>query len=167
MPIRAPRDSEWATRKLLIDKRLRAAGWRVTPFAAGKPLSAMDKCAIEEYPTANGPADYALVVDGQILGVVEAKKLSVGPNNVLTQAARYASGIVQSELSFGSHGVPFLYATNGEVLRFHDVRHDLNVSRDVAGFHTPNALLEFLGRDLEAGIAALGSLPNDSERLRP
>jgi hypothetical protein len=36
MPIRAPRDSEWATHKLLIDKRLRAAGWRVTPYVPVK-----------------------------------------------------------------------------------------------------------------------------------
>jgi type I restriction enzyme R subunit len=167
MPIRAPRDSEWATRKLLIDKRLRAAGWRVTPFVPGKPLSALECCAVEEYPTDNGPADYVLVVGGQILAVVEAKKLSVGPGNVLVQAARYASGITQSGLSYGPYGVPFLYATNGEVLRFHDVRHDLNVSRTVVAFHTPAALVEFLGRDLEAGIAALGGLANDGERLRP
>ena len=29
-------------------------------------LSTLDACAITEYPTANGPADYALVVAGQL-----------------------------------------------------------------------------------------------------
>ena len=38
-------------------------------------------------------ADYALVVDGQLLGVVEAKKVTLGPQNVLTQAERYSKGI--------------------------------------------------------------------------
>ena len=77
--------SECLTRKRLIDPMLKAAGWRVVPYEEGKPLSECDRCAIEEYPTDTGPADYALCVDGQILGIVEAKKLSLGPQNVLTQ----------------------------------------------------------------------------------
>jgi type I restriction enzyme R subunit len=36
-------------------------------------------CAITEFETANGPADYALCVDGAVLGIVEAKKLTLGP----------------------------------------------------------------------------------------
>ena len=36
-------------------------------FDAKHPLSKYASHAIEEYPTANGPADYALVVDGQLL----------------------------------------------------------------------------------------------------
>ena len=48
--------------------------------------------AVEEYPTANGPADYALFVNGKLLGIIEAKKVSVGPQNVLEQAKRYARG---------------------------------------------------------------------------
>lgn len=72
-------NSEWLTRKKLIDPMLKAAGWRVVPHEVGKPLSEYDRCAIEEYPTDSGPADYAFCVDGQILGIVEAKKLSLGP----------------------------------------------------------------------------------------
>src|SRR5258708_299078 len=116
MPPPAPRDSEWVTRKVLIDAALRAAGWRITPFVAGRSLDAWNACAVEEYQTANGPADYALIVGRRILGVVEAKKLSVGPQNVLVQAGRYAKGLVQDALSFGTYGVPFLYGTNGPVI---------------------------------------------------
>ena len=91
----SPQFSEKLTRKQLIDGQLTEAGWRIIlerDFDASKPLRAYDRCAIEEYPTDNGPADYALCVDGQILGVVEAKKLTLGPQNVLTQAERYARG---------------------------------------------------------------------------
>jgi hypothetical protein len=88
-----PAESEWLTRKRLIDPRLRAAGWRVVPYDEVKPLTAYDRCAIEEYPTDNGPADYALCVSGEILGVVEAKKLTLGPQGVLPQAERYSKGI--------------------------------------------------------------------------
>jgi len=35
-----------------------------------------------EYPTSNGPADYALVLGQHIVGIIEAKKLSLGPQNV-------------------------------------------------------------------------------------
>jgi type I site-specific restriction endonuclease len=44
--------SEWLTRKHLIDPKLKAAGWRVVPFNSAKSLAAYDRCAIEEFPTA-------------------------------------------------------------------------------------------------------------------
>jgi type I restriction enzyme R subunit len=52
-------NSEWVTRKQLADKALRSAGWRVTP-QRDQPLSMLDRCAVEEVPTSNGPADYAI-----------------------------------------------------------------------------------------------------------
>jgi type I restriction enzyme R subunit len=67
--------SERATRKQLIAPKLEAAGWKVVDHDPGQPLQSYDRCAIEEYPTGHGPADYALCVGGQILGIVEAKKL--------------------------------------------------------------------------------------------
>ena len=62
------------------------------------------------------------------------KRLTVGPQNVLTQAERYAKGLRRPKHRFGEYGCPFLYSTNGEVLWFHDVRHPLNRSRRWPGF---------------------------------
>jgi type I restriction enzyme, R subunit len=59
MSVSSAKDSERITRKQLVDPRLRAAGWRVVPFDPDRPLSAYDRCAIEEHPTDNGPGDYA------------------------------------------------------------------------------------------------------------
>jgi len=160
-------NSEWLTRKKLIDGMLASTGWRVVPFSATKPLSAYDACAIEEYPTENGPADYALCVAGKILGIVEAKKLSLGPQNVLVQAERYSRGVSQAGLAFGQFGVPFLYSTNGETIWHHDVRQGLNRSRTVQRFHTPQALREFLQRDFEAACQKVLTTPNAHPRLRP
>jgi type I restriction enzyme R subunit len=84
-----PAQSEYVTRKKLIDRKLKDAGWGIVGFDPSKSLQAFDWCAIEEFPTENGPADYALCVGGKILGVVEGKKLSVGPQEVLRQAERY------------------------------------------------------------------------------
>ena len=162
-----PSVSEWLTRKKLIDTMLKQAGWKVVPFREGKPLSSRECCAIEEYPTTLGPADYALCLGGQIVGIVEAKKLTLGPQNVLSQAERYSKGIAQPKLQSGEFGVPFLYSTNGEVIWHHDVRNPLNRSRHIALFHTPKALSEKLTRDFDASIHQLESSPNTNPRLRP
>lgn len=160
-------NSEWLTRRKLVDPKLVAAGWKVSAYDSAKPLSAYECCAIVEYPTDNGPADYALCVGGKILGIVEAKKLSLGPQNVLTQAQRYSRGIATNGLSFGPYHVPFLYSTNGELIWHHDIRHENNRSRQLTAFHTPAALQEKLGRDLDAACSALQRLANDHQRLRP
>lgn len=160
-------EREWQTRKRRINTRLTAIGWTVSPFVPGRPLAQLDRHAIEEYPTANGPADYALAVGGRILGVVEAKKLSLGPQNVLVQAERYSRGLEDRSFDFHGFRVPFLYSTNGEVLWFHDVRHALSRSRRVAQFHTPAALEELIGRDFDADCGWFAASPNDHPRLRP
>jgi type I restriction enzyme R subunit len=167
MPHATPSNSEWLTRKLLIDGKLKAAGWRAVPFVPEKPLASYEKCAIEEFPTANGPADYALCLGGQIVAILEAKKLTLGPQNVLSQAERYSKGIQQPGLQTGPFGVPLLYSTNGEVIWHHDVRNPMNRSRQIAQFHTPEAISEILSFDLDTAIARLRSIPNKSTKLRP
>jgi hypothetical protein len=95
-------EPEWLTRKTRIDGRLRALGWEVVPHTPFfRPEKAHAK-AVAEYPTENGPAVYALFVHGRILGIIEAKKLSLGPQNVLVQAERYERGSVMlsSNLAF-------------------------------------------------------------------
>jgi type I restriction enzyme R subunit len=82
-------ESEWATRKKRMDPMLAAAGWLVRAFEPGKRLAGFTRHALTEFPTDNGPADYALFVAGHPFGVVEAKKLTLGPQNVLSQAQRY------------------------------------------------------------------------------
>jgi type I restriction enzyme R subunit len=159
--------SEWATRKQLIDSMLASAGWRVVPFDEQEPLGSLKRCAIEEYPTDNGPADYALCDGGQIVGIVEAKKLTLGPQNVLSQAERYSKGLKSGPLNFSGFHVPFLYSTNGEVIWYHDVRHPLNRSRQVAKFHTPEALAEWLDRDFAGACDVLIGTPNARPKIRP
>jgi len=155
-------EAEWKTRKKRIDPKLDAAGWRLP-----KGKAAAEAFRSEEEETDNGPADYALWLDDQVAAVVEAKKLTVGPQNVLTQAERYARGIRDSSYDFDGLRCPFLYATNGEVIWFHDVRHSLNRSRRISNFHTPAALRELLGRDLDGACERALALQHDHPRLRP
>ena len=96
------KESEYLTRKKRIDPRLEAAGWNVVPFDSSKDLSSYHQCAIEEYPTENGPADYALCLNGLIIGVVEAKKVSLGPQQFgqLTRDIYVIAPVVGKQLDF-------------------------------------------------------------------
>jgi len=161
------REAEWRTRAARIDPRLRQQGWEIVPFDPARPLSSYTRHAVTEYPTANGPADYALFVNGRVLGIFEAKKLALSPQNVPTQAERYARGLSGNSFDWDGVRAPFLYASNGEVIWFHDVRDRLNRSRKVSHVHTPTALGELLGRDLDQAYRWLAEHANAHTRLRP
>ena len=156
-------EREWKTRKKRIDPRLDALGWK----QASPGTNALHGHRTEEEETENGPADYALWLNNELVGIVEAKKVTVGPQNFLTQAERYSRGARGTKFDFGGYRVPFLYSTNGEVYWFHDVRHPMNRSRRVAVFHTPDAFKEFLGRDFDTDCAKLLELPHSHPKLRP
>ena len=158
--------SEHWTRKELVDQKLKASGWKIAPYDSQKKLDSYSHSAIEEFPTENGPADYALAVDGKILGIVEAKKVTLGPQEVLPQAERYSKGLTMSPLNYFGFRVPFLYSTNGEVIWFHDIRHSLNRSRETFRFHTPDALREIFERNLDAALQKLQQKSNDHPLLR-
>jgi type I site-specific restriction endonuclease len=75
----SPNEAEWKTRKKRIDP---SSMGRVWPVRKGRAKPEALRSGEEE--TDNGPAGYALWLDDQMVAVVEAKKLTVGPQNVLT-----------------------------------------------------------------------------------
>lgn len=161
-------ESEAQTRRKRIDPKLAAQGWQLADFDATQSLQSLDSKAIAEFPTDNGPADYALCLDGKVAGVVEAKKVTVGPQNVLTQAARYSQGVREHRAEYGEgFRAPFLYSTNGEIIWFQDVRDPLNRSRKVKAFHTPGALREMLRRDDKAAWETLSAMQFREGSVRP
>ena len=165
MPPRKPTyELESAARAERIDLELDAAGW-VLPSPQLRPLHGPYR-TVEE-TTDNGPADYALWLNGEVVGVIEAKKVTLGPQNVLWQAEMYARGLRNPKFNFDGLGCPFIYSTNGSVTWFHDVRRPLNRARQVAGFHTPNAFREMFSRDFDAACDNMLHLPHDHPRLRP
>jgi type I restriction enzyme R subunit len=155
-------ESEKSARTFRINPKLDASGWKL-----GNVQTSRGPHRTQEEDTSNGPADYALWLDGRIVAVVEAKNVTLGPQNVLTQAERYSRGLSSSEFDFNGMHCPFLYSTNGEVIWFHDVRHPRNRSRRISRFHTPAALAEMLKVDFDTATARAVAMPHDHPLLRP
>src|SRR2546422_7703602 len=104
--------NEKETRKLVVDKVLQQTGWwPIVDFVKGAKYNTV---AVREYETSEGPADYVLFHNGEAVAAVEAKKLTLGPQNVLSQAQRYARGFRDGKSKFGEFHIPFIYSTNGE-----------------------------------------------------
>lgn len=169
--------NEEQTRKRLIDKLLKEAGWFVIPYNkfSSPPTQELQtllirsNCsglAVEEYPTTTGPADYILFVDNQGVVAVEGKRLRIGPQNVLEQSKRYARGFQDGSFAFQEYHLPFIYSTNGKIIWFQDLRNPLNRSRQIAKFHTPQAIKELLSVDKELAKEWLRNNPVDQPDLR-
>jgi len=156
--------SEHKTRKEYIDRLLLESQWG--PIVQYKDNTQYNHASVEEYPTETGPADYVLFHNNKPLSVVEGKKVAVGPQNVLQQAQRYSRGFKNSPFTIREFKIPFIYSTNGKIIWFQDLRHPLNKSREIAKFHTPTALEEFLTRDEEKAKAWLRNNPVDHPNLR-
>lgn len=158
---------EWKTRKERIDKKLKSLNppWKIIHYSKVKDFSSLTNHAVEEYQTETGPADYALFVNGELLGILEAKKVGVDPQNVLEQAKRYAKGVNDGIGKWGDYGVPFLYASNGEVIWHLDIRNKKNLSRKIFNFHTPAALTELFNRET-LNDNSFNSLNVENDKLR-
>ncbi len=159
-------EGEALTRTSRVDPKITASGWKVVPPTTLEKAATLHASAVRELQTLAGPADYALCDDGAVQAVVEAKKVGLGPQEVLVQAERYSKGIPQTPRYQDGYGVPFLYSSNGEITWFHDVRQPLNRSRTVSHFHTPTALQEMMTRDFDGELGKLAQIP-PSQYLRP
>ena len=134
-------ESEAITRKKRINTRLTSSllKWDIIHYSKVTESTVLSAHAVEEYPTETGPADYALFVNGNLLGILEAKKVKVGPQNVLEQAKRYSKGAFAGPGNWSGYRVPFLYSSNGEIVWHLDVRDPKNISRRISNFHTPDS----------------------------
>ncbi len=162
-------EPEWKTRKTRIDAQLKALNpkWKIVPYKEDMDTAPLSCHAVTEFQTENGPADYAFFVKGRLLGILEAKKVAVNPQNVLEQAKRYSAGCKKTIGSWGNFKVPFLYASNGTQIWFADVRDDNYSSRELLDFHTGDALEEMFAKDYPACKKWFKNIPNEIDRLRP
>ena len=186
-------DLDEASTRAIIDEQLRALGWEadttVLRYASGTRPARGRNLAIAEWPTDSGPADYALFLGTECVGVIEAKRSNKNVSSHIDQAQRYARGFhfeggataiggPWPDSSNKSYLVPFAFSTNGRPylkqletasgVWFRDVRKPSNHRRALVGWPTPDGLKGMLQIDADAAHADLQSRPMDfAFPLRP
>jgi type I restriction enzyme R subunit len=165
MPTPANQNPEQKARDQ-IDTQLRACGWAIQDKNAFNPNEGEGQ-AVREYTTDSGPADYVLFLDRKPVGVIEAKKESLGQN--ITTAEDQTKDYSIAKLKWIQHTgqpLPFLYEATGVITRFTDQRDPKPRSREVFSFHRPETLREFLSQEkpLRARLQNLPAL--DPTHLR-
>lgn len=172
-------DLDEAATRALIDQQLRDSGWeadtKTLRYASGARPVKGKTLAIAEWPTASGPADYALFAGLTLIGVVEAKRRRKNVSAAVDQAERYSIGIPASvDFSFAggpwdTHKVPFVFSANGRSylkqietesgIWFRDTRRSANHRRALVNWPTPEGLSGQLEINQDAATAALKELP--------
>lgn len=181
-------DLDEAATRSIIDQQLRNRGWiadsRQLTYASGARPAKGQNMAIAEWPTATGPADYALFVGTTLVGVVEAKRKRKNVSAALTQSERYSKAVKLGQDGTFAGGpwddfkVPFLFSTNGRPylkqvetesgIWFRDARAATNIARPLTDWFTPEGLKAELDIDRAKADAALKTEPfNFGFPLRP
>src|SRR5687768_4035802 len=130
-----------------IDVLLAQAGWLVQD-RDDMNLMAGDGIAVREFKLeqGHGYVDYLLFVDGNALGVVEAKPAGYSFTSVEVQAKKYVEGLPAS-LSAPRKPLPFAYISTGEETVFINELDPQPRSRQTFTFHRPETLREWLTAD--------------------
>ena len=140
--------------RAVIDAQLEACGWVVQDYGRAA-VAAAKGVAVREVPTGAGPADYVLFVDGQAVGVIEAKSAGTTLTGVEPQTRRYRENFPDELPAFTVDGaLPFGYEATGAETHFTSDLDPEPTSRRVFAFHRP----ETLARWHDDHIARRGSL---------
>ncbi|MFQ6239691.1 type I restriction-modification system endonuclease [Sinorhizobium meliloti] len=185
-------DIDEADTRDLIDLQLSEKGWEanssVLRHANGTRPERGRNLAIAEWPTATGPADYALLLGLTCVGIIEAKRASYDVPSTLEQAKRYARLITLAPENLDidapwQHGLepgyraPFIFASNGRpyVRQFEtksgvwywDGRKETNHPVALPEWFSPDDLKGKLQQNISAAATGLAEEPFDYAGLRP
>lgn len=127
----------------IIDEKLCQSGWIIQDMNCLN-LAVSLGVALREFPTSTGEVDYALFVDGQPVGVVEAKREEAGQSitDVEIQSGRYANSTFKWVKE--DYTIRFAYEATDKLIRFTDYKDIKYRSRTVFSFHRPETLQDLL-----------------------
>ncbi len=126
-----------------IDDLLKQAGWVIQDKKSVNFNDGLGQ-AVREYQTDNGYADYVLFVNKKAVGVIEAKKESLGHKITTVEEQTKSYAIAKLKWINGKEPLPFLYESTGVITRFTDLRDPKPRSHEVFTFHRPETLKEWL-----------------------
>jgi type I restriction enzyme R subunit len=132
-----------------IDRQLLEAGWQVQDRTAAN-LGAGRGVAIREFThsAGHGRSDYALYVDRQLVGVLEAKAEGTTLSEVERQTRKYIEGVPDA-MPAPLTPLPFGYESTGKETRFTGFYDPEPRARRVYSFFRPETLAEWL-RQIQA-----------------
>lgn len=129
--------------RIVIDEKLKMSGWQVQNVNQLNLLAGLG-VAVREFPTSTGPVDYVLFINGEPVGVIEAKKSSAGEN--ITVVEEQSSGYANSTFKWinRDHFIRFAYEATDKLVKFTDYKDIKYRSRKVFSFHRPEYLESLL-----------------------
>ena len=154
-----------------IDAAFAASGW-IVQDRDQMNVSAGRGVAVREFrlKPPHGYADYLLFVDGEAVGVLEAKAEGHTLSGVEPQAKKYAAGL-PANLDPPVAPLPFLYISNGVGTAFTNLLDSKPKSRPLFQIHRPETLADWIHADtLDAWVNARhdeGGLHTASDDTRP
>lgn len=122
-----------------IDKQLTELGYVIQDMA-DLDLTAARGVIVREYPTDTGPVDYLIFIEGEPIGIIEAKEIKKGEKLVVEvekQTNRYKNS---KFLYLPNADIRFVYESTGEITRFTDYYDEDYRSREIFTFHSPDTL---------------------------
>lgn len=125
--------------RIIIDEKLKASGWVLQDHKGEFNPRAALGVVVRNFPTDTGPADYMMFVDGEPVGIIEAKEDSKGEKitTVEEQSARY----LRSNIKGLTKDIRrFTYEATSILIRFTDHMDENARSREVFSFHRPETL---------------------------
>jgi type I restriction enzyme R subunit len=163
--------------RVLIDQQLTQAGWHVCDRNEIDLDNHVGNAVREVImDKGHGRADYLLYVNGDVVGVIEAKPVGTTLSGVEWQSGMYAEGLPEAyrhNAVLKDGRLPFIYEASGSETHFTNGYDPYPRARELFNFQTPETLARFI-RDSESHPSAptwrgrVLSMPNyDDYPLRP
>ena len=145
-----------------INPLLEKAGWEIQNYKNANTDSAKG-VAVEYFQMGKevGEADYILFVNGEPVGVIEAKKEGEPLMGKEPQTEKYSEGFPEE---FGEiENLPFLYESSGSEIRFTNKWDAKPRSRDVFAFHKPETFEDWIKKGKQGNLRNNLSLNKEYE----
>lgn len=173
----SPNEKPEERARVLIDQQLTQAGWHVCDR---KDIDLVNHAgnAVREVimDKGHGRADYLLYLNGEVVGVIEAKPVGTTLSGVEWQSTMYAVGLPEAYRAMAvlkDGRLPFVYEASGSETRFTNGFDPSPKARKIFNFQTPETLARLI-RDYYANPTAstwrakVLSMPSyDDYSLRP
>src|SRR3989344_5005404 len=132
------------TRHELINPLLNKCGWDIQYYKNAN-INSKKGVAVEYFQMSKevGEADYVLFINGEAVGIIEAKKEGETLSGKEFQSEKYSKGFPE-EFKKIELPLPFIYESSGTETKFTNLWDSKPRSRKVKAFHKPETIEEWI-----------------------